>query len=89
MFECLIIVLSISPLDLDLYCNNGTETALHHVVRTREQVIAHRLLAAGCQPNLIIYTTEESPTSSTPSTLSSPDDPLGNLALISHESIYH
>ena len=66
-----------SPLDLDLYCNNGTETALHHVVRTREQVIAHRLLAAGCQPNLIIYTTEESPTSSTPSTLSSPDDPLG------------
>ena len=70
-----------SPLDLDLYCNNGTETALHHVVRTREQVIAHRLLAAGCQSNLIIYTTEESPTSSTPSTLSSPEDPLGMKCL--------
>lgn len=32
----------ISPLDLDLYCNNGTETALHHVVRMREHTITHR-----------------------------------------------
>ena len=45
----------ISPLDLDLYCNNGTETALQHVVKTREHTITHRLLQAGANPNLIIY----------------------------------
>ena len=34
------------------------------------------------QSNLIIYTTEESPTSSSPSTLSSPEDPLGSKCSI-------
>ena len=48
----------ISPLDLDLYSNNGTETPLHHAVRRKEIQIAHRLLAAGANPNLIIYSTE-------------------------------
>ena len=48
----------ISPIDLDLYCNNGTETALHHVVKMREHTITHRLLQAGANPNLIIYAAE-------------------------------
>lgn len=51
----------ISPLDLDIYCNNGTETALQHAVKEGGHAIAHRLLAAGANPNLIIYTTEEDP----------------------------
>ena len=56
------------------------------MVRTREQVIAHRLLASGALPNLIIYTTEEISTeASTPSTatLSSPEDPLGKIYFMS------
>ena len=48
----------ISPIDLDIYCNNGTETALHHVVKMREHSITHRLLQAGANPNLIIYASE-------------------------------
>ena len=31
---------------------------MHHAVRRKEIQIAHRLLAAGANPNLIIYSTE-------------------------------
>ena len=51
----------ISPLELDVYCNNGTETALHHVVKMREHTITHRLLQAGANPNLVIYAAEKTP----------------------------
>jgi hypothetical protein len=27
----------LNPLDADIYCNNGTETALHNAVKRREQ----------------------------------------------------
>ncbi len=60
----------LSPLDLDLYCSNGTETALHHVVIMREHTITHKLLAAGANPNLIIYAAE-SPEGSTGSSTAS------------------
>ena len=53
----------LSPLDLDIYCNNGTETALHHVVKIREHTITHRLLQSGANPNLVIYAAEKSPES--------------------------
>ena len=43
---------------MDIYCSNGTETALHHVVKMREHTITHRLLQAGANPNLIIYAAE-------------------------------
>jgi ankyrin repeat protein len=33
--------------DVFQYCNNGTETPLHHAVKKREHAIAQKLLAAG------------------------------------------
>ena len=48
----------LNPLDADVYCNNGTETALHCAVRRREHTIASKLLVAGANPNLVIYATE-------------------------------
>ena len=48
----------LNPLDADVYCNNGTETALHCAVRRREHTIAAKLLVAGANPNLVIYATE-------------------------------
>lgn len=50
----------LSPLDLDIYCNNGTETALHCAVKRREHTIATKLLTAGANPNLVIYAVEAS-----------------------------
>ena len=49
----------LNPLDLDVYCNNGTETALHNAVKRREHAIGAKLLGAGANPNLVIYATEE------------------------------
>ncbi len=51
----------LSPVFVDAYCNNGTETALHNAVRYREVAIATKLLAAGANPNLAIYAPETSP----------------------------
>ena len=48
-------------MELDVYCNNGTETALHHVVKMREHTVTHRLLQAGANPNLVIYAAEKNP----------------------------
>ena len=42
----------VKPVDLDLYCNHETETALHVAVRQRQHAIASHLLAAGALPNL-------------------------------------
>ena len=42
----------VKPVDLDLYCNHETETALHVAVRGRHHAIASHLLAAGALPNL-------------------------------------
>ena len=45
------------PVDLDLYCNQGVETALHVAVKNRHHAIASHLLAAGAVPNLTIQIT--------------------------------
>ena len=42
----------VKPVDLDLYCNHESETALHVAVRSRHHAIASHLLAAGALPNL-------------------------------------
>lgn len=42
----------VCPWDLDAYCSNGSETALHVAVRGRHGDIAGLLLAAGANPNL-------------------------------------
>ena len=42
----------VKPVDLDLYCNHETETALHVAVRQKHHAIASHLLAAGALPNL-------------------------------------
>lgn len=41
------------PLELDAYCNNSSETALHSAVRARHRDIVSALLAAGTNPNLL------------------------------------
>ena len=43
----------VKPVDLDLYCNHESETALHVAVRSRHHAIASHLLAAGALPNLL------------------------------------
>ena len=48
-------------MDLDIYCNGGTETALHNAVKRRETAMCNKLLQAGADPNLVIYATEETP----------------------------
>ena len=44
----------IKPVDLDVYCNQGVETALHVAVKNRHHAIASHLLAAGAVPNLTL-----------------------------------
>ncbi|XP_022246027.1 leucine-rich repeat serine/threonine-protein kinase 1-like [Limulus polyphemus] len=51
--------LNISPLDLDLYCANNTETALHVSVKHKHCKIASLLLQNGANPNLRIALSEE------------------------------
>lgn len=45
----------VSPWNIDDYCNNQSETALHTAVRQRHIEIATLLLAAGANPNLHMY----------------------------------
>ncbi|XP_063611108.1 leucine-rich repeat serine/threonine-protein kinase 1-like [Penaeus indicus] len=45
----------ISPLDIDMYCNSNTETALHIAVKNKHHSIVSMLLAAGANPNLRVY----------------------------------
>ncbi|KAB7496364.1 Leucine-rich repeat serine/threonine-protein kinase 1 [Armadillidium nasatum] len=45
----------ISPLNVDLYCNNNSETALHVAVKNKHHNIVSLLLAAGANPNLRMY----------------------------------
>ncbi|XP_071041167.1 leucine-rich repeat serine/threonine-protein kinase 1 isoform X3 [Parasteatoda tepidariorum] len=50
----------ISPLDLDLYCNNNTETALHIAIKKKYHSIVQLLLQNSANPNLSIkQSTEE------------------------------
>lgn len=42
----------ICPLNLDLYCNNVTETALHAAVKGKHTEVVTALLLAGADPNL-------------------------------------
>ncbi|KAI4476963.1 hypothetical protein M0804_013143 [Polistes exclamans] len=42
----------ISPLNIDLYCNNSVETALHTAVKGRHTEVVAALLSAGANPNL-------------------------------------
>ncbi|XP_076373717.1 leucine-rich repeat kinase isoform X2 [Tachypleus tridentatus] len=51
--------LYISPLDIDLYCANNTETALHVSVKHKQCKIASLLLQNGANPNLRIALSEE------------------------------
>ena len=52
---------NLALLQLDTYCNSGTETALHNAIRRQELSIATKLLAAGADPNLVIYANENCP----------------------------
>lgn len=44
----------ISPLNLDIYCNNNMETALHAAIKAGHSEIVAQLLQAGANPNLPI-----------------------------------
>lgn len=46
---------SLNPLQLDLYCNDNTETALHAAVKARHMDITAALLQAGANPNLPLF----------------------------------
>ncbi|GFS86526.1 hypothetical protein NPIL_84741 [Nephila pilipes] len=47
-------VSEICPIDLDLYCNNNTETALHIAVKKKHHSIVQLLLQQSANPNLSI-----------------------------------
>ena len=49
----------VKPVDLDLFCNHETETALHVAVRQRHHAISSHLLAAGALPNLHTRTCDQ------------------------------
>ncbi|KOX77506.1 Leucine-rich repeat serine/threonine-protein kinase 1 [Melipona quadrifasciata] len=44
----------ICPLNLDLYCNNATETSLHAAVKGKHTEVVAALLSAGADPNLLV-----------------------------------
>ncbi|KAH0560147.1 leucine-rich repeat serine/threonine-protein kinase 1 [Cotesia glomerata] len=44
----------ISPINLDIYCNNSSETALHAAVKAGHTEVVAALLQAGANPNLSI-----------------------------------
>ncbi|XP_043282367.1 leucine-rich repeat serine/threonine-protein kinase 1 isoform X2 [Venturia canescens] len=50
---------TISPLNLDLFCNNNTETALHAAVKAGHTEVVAALLQAGANPNLPIRLVNE------------------------------
>ncbi|CAM1297638.1 Uncharacterised protein g1884 [Pycnogonum litorale] len=47
--------IGLSPLDLDVYCNNNKETALHTAVKNKRTTIVSLLLSSGANPNLILH----------------------------------
>lgn len=49
----------LSPLEVDVYCDHGTQTALHVAVKNKYFSIASLLLNAGSNPNLTIYLNED------------------------------
>ena len=49
----------INPVEVDVYCDHGTQTSLHVAVKNRNFAIASLLLNAGANPNLTIYFSEE------------------------------
>ena len=50
---------NLNPVDVDIYCDHGTQTALHVAVKNKHFSIASLILAAGANPNLTIYLNEE------------------------------
>jgi ankyrin repeat protein len=50
---------TLSPVDVDIYCDHGTQTALHIAVKNKNFAIASLILVAGGNPNLTIYLNEE------------------------------
>lgn len=44
----------ICPLKIDMYCNNGTETALHAAIKGKHYDIVFALLKAGASVNTVI-----------------------------------
>lgn len=44
----------ICPLKIDMYCNNGTETALHAAVKGKHYDLVFALLKAGASVNTVI-----------------------------------
>lgn len=50
---------NLSPVDVDVYCDHGTQTALHVAVKNKNFAIASLILSAGGNPNLTIYLNEE------------------------------
>lgn len=50
---------NLSPVDVDVYCDHGTQTALHVAVKNKHFSIASLILTAGGNPNLTIYLNEE------------------------------
>lgn len=50
---------NLSPVDVDVYCDHGTQTALHVAVKNKNFSIASLILGAGGNPNLTIYLNEE------------------------------
>uniref|UniRef100_T1K991 non-specific serine/threonine protein kinase n=1 Tax=Tetranychus urticae TaxID=32264 RepID=T1K991_TETUR len=52
--------IKVSVVDPDLYCNNGTETALHTAIRRKQYSIASLLLQHGADPNLPILNLDDS-----------------------------
>ncbi|XP_003425729.1 leucine-rich repeat serine/threonine-protein kinase 1 [Nasonia vitripennis] len=53
------------PLNLDLYCNNNMETALHAAVKARHTDVVAALLQAGANPNLPVKVPREQNASET------------------------
>lgn len=50
---------TLSPVDVDIYCDHGTQTALHVAVKSKNFAISSLILGAGANPNLTIYLNEE------------------------------
>lgn len=76
---------SLSPVDVDAYCDHETQTALHAAVKAKNLHLASLLLMAGANPNLSIYLNEEEATKITASSSAFQDQYIftGYSALVS------